>query len=127
MDAASAATVVALAVLERHVVVLSVLLEDHHRRTIAAGIGKRRSTQTSKLHGSLLAKALRSYSFAIVQLLHRSVIDVNYRYHDGNTILHLKVQSGRLEYVTEILEGWDGNDTLDLDASDLKHGWTPLI
>ena len=116
-----------LAVLHGNKVVLTILLEDHHCRMEAARIEKEHFPQGKLLPGNLLANALGLDSFAIVRLLHRSLIDVKHRDHHGNTTLHLAVRSGKIEYVTEILQGCDGVHKHDLDARELVYGWTPLI
>lgn len=47
------------------------------------------------LPGNLLTTALELGSFAIVRLLCKSVIDVKHTDHNGNTVLHLAVRSGK--------------------------------
>lgn len=116
-----------LAVLNGNVAILNILLEDYHRRIDAATFKKRLLSQRKVLPGSLLVYALGLESFAIVQLLHRSVIDVKYRDHNDNTALHLAVRSRKIEYVTEILQGWEGNEKVNMDAREAVSGWTPLI
>lgn len=116
-----------LAVLHGNALILAIMLEDHHRRMDAARIEKGHFPQEKLLSGTLLANALGLDSFAIVQLLHRSFIDIKHRDHHGNTALHLAVRSGRIEYVAELLQGCDGNHEHDLNAREEVYGWTPLI
>ena len=116
-----------LAVLSGNDVILSILLEDHHRRMEVARTENRRFSQETLLPGNLLTTALDLGSFAIVRLLCRSVIDVKHTDHNGNTVLHLAVRSGKIEYVTEILQACNGNSNLNLDAREVVYGWTALI
>lgn len=116
-----------LAVLHENFTISNILLEDYHHRIDLAEIEKGQSSLGQVLPGNLLAHALRLESFAIVRLLHRSIIDVKHRDHNGNTALHLAVRSGKLEYVAEILQGWEGNQNVDLNACEDVSGGTPLI
>lgn len=116
-----------LAVLHGNVVVLALLLEDHHRRTEVTRIEDGRFSHEKVLPGRLLTIALGLESIAIIRLLHRSVIDVKHRDHNGNTALYLAVRSRRIEYVTEILQGCNEVQKVDLDAREVIYGWTPLI
>ena len=72
-----------LAVLSGNAVILSILLEDHHRWLELARTRNRRFSQGMVLPGNLLTTALELGSFAVVQLLRRSVIDVKHTDHSG--------------------------------------------
>ncbi len=115
------------AVLNGNAVVLSILLEDYHRRMVAVGIEKRLFSKEKLLPGHLLTNALGLESFAVIRLLYKSVIDIKHTDHNGNTVLHLAVRSGKTEYVTEILQGRDSDQDLDLNTREAVYGWTPLI
>jgi glycerophosphodiester phosphodiesterase len=79
------------------------------------------------LPGGLLITALKLGSFAIIQLLRQSIIDVNYKGYNDETALYLAVRSGRPDYVILLLEVSNKNDKMNLDASEVVYGWTPLI
>lgn len=116
-----------LAVLNGNVATLTLLLEDHRSRTMKAKTDNQHSSQGKMLPGSLLMKALRMESLAIIRLLTRSVIDFKHRDLNGHTVLHLAVQSGKIEYVAEVLHQRSRNRGLDLNAQEVVYGWTPLI
>lgn len=116
-----------LAVISGNDMILSILLEDHHRRMEVARTENRHFSRKTVLPGNLLTTALELGSFAIVRLLCKSVIDVKHTDYNGNTVLHLAVRSGKIEYVTEILQACKGNSNLNLDAREVVYGWTALI
>lgn len=116
-----------LAVLNGSAAVLTILLEDHKCGMEVERIQYRRCSRENALPGNLLTNALALGSFSIVRLLNRSMIDPKHTDHNGNTALHLAVRSGKLEYVTGILQGCHGDSKLDLDARETVYGWTPLI
>ena len=105
-----------LAVLYGNAIILSHFLEDHQRRVEGLKVQKRHFSQKKIFSGSLLANALGLAFFAVVRLLHRSVIDIKHTDHYGHAALHLAVRSWRIEYLTKILQGCDGNRKLDIDA-----------
>lgn len=118
-------TALNVAVLTGNVAVTKLLLEDHHQST-----GPETNTNISHiglLPGKLLTTALKLDSLAIIQLLHTSIIDVNYKDYNNETALYLAVRSGRSEYVTTLLEVPNKNGKMDLDAPEQVYGWTPLI
>lgn len=82
-----------LAVLSGNDMILSILLEDHHRRMEVARTENRKFSRKTVLPGNLLTTPLELGSFAIVRLLCKSVIDVKHTDHNGNTVL--AVRSGR--------------------------------
>lgn len=84
-----------LAVLSGNDMILSILLEDHHRRMEVARTENRHFSRKMVLPGNLLTTALELGSFAIFRLLCKSVIDVKHTDHNGNTVLHLAVRSGK--------------------------------
>ena len=84
-----------LAVLSGNDMILSILLDDHHRRMEVARTENRHFSRKMVLPGNLLTTALELGSFAIVRLLCKSVIDVKHTDHNGNTVLHLAVRSGK--------------------------------
>lgn len=114
-----------LAILHGNVMILALLLEDHHRRTEVASTENWRSSRRYFQEDYLRLR--KGWSFAIIRLLHRSVIDVKHRDHNGNTALCLAVRSRRIEYVTEIIQGWNGIQQLDLDVCEVIYCWIALI
>ena len=88
------------------------------------------STKTGKhveLPGNLLTTALKLDSLTIVHLLRTLAVDINYKGQNDETALYLAVRSGRLEYVAAILEAPSKIGKMDLNATELVYGWTPLI
>lgn len=116
-----------LAVLNGSAAVLTILLEDYQCGMEVERFQYRQSSQEKVLPGNLLTNALELGSFEIIRALHRSMIDLKHMDHNGNTALHLAVRSGKIECVTEILQGCNGKSNLDLNARDIVYGWTPLI
>ncbi len=115
------------AVLNGNATILTMLLEGQHRRIPGARVEKEYSSQEKVLPGNLLVNALGLESLTVVRLLSRSVIDVQHTDHNGNTALHLAVRSGKIQYVTEILQSCNKKPSLDVDAQEVVYGWTPLI
>lgn len=114
-----------IAVLTGDAATTELLLEDHyHRRDaeISTNI-----SHVGLLPGGLLTTALKLGSFRIIQLLHQSIIDVNYKDYNDETALYLAVRSGRPDYAILLLEVPNKNDNIDLDAPEVVYGWTPLI
>lgn len=112
-------TALDIAVLTGNAAITEILLEDHKHSTDAGA--------DTKLPGNLLSITLKLGSFAIVQLLHTLAVDVNYRDQNDQTALYLAVRSGRLEYVTMVLEMSRKHGKMDLNATEVVYGWTPLI
>jgi len=118
-------TALNLAVLAGNAAITELLLTDYYH---SKGAGP--STDPSHkgaLPPNLLTTAIKLNCFAIAQLLHASVIDVNNKDYNDETALYLAVRSGRLENVTMLLKAPDRNDKIDLDAREVVYGWTPLI
>lgn len=116
-----------LAVMNGNVSVLEVLIDDHHGKTDAAMVGDNRSMQQIALPGHLLAYALQLRDLATIQLLRKSVIDVQSRDQNGNTALYLAVRTRDVGYVAEILRGQDGSPHPNLNVHEDIRGWTPLM
>ncbi len=118
-------TALDLAVLTGNAAITKLLIEDHHHNTDAGT--NTNTSQVGFLPGNHLTTALKLDSFAIIQLLHMSTIDVNYKDHNDETALYLAVRSGCLEYVNILVAEPAKNAKLDLDAPEAVYGWTPLI
>ena len=116
-----------IAVLNQDPGILTLLLEDHNSCMAEASNDDKSTSPGRMLPGSLLCNALMLESIAVVRLLNRSMLDVNYRDRNGHTALYIAVRSGNTEYVKEILGERDGNLSLDIDAQEVVYGWTPLI
>ena len=108
-----------IAVLTGNAAIIDVLLVDHCHSTKTGGL--------TRLPGKLLSTALKLGSLTIVQLLATLAVDVQYQDHNDETVLYLAVRSGRLEYVAVVLDLSRQHGKLDLNATEVVHGWTPLI
>ncbi len=112
-----------LAVLTGNAAITELLLEDlYHSKDVGTNTN---NSHVHKLPSNLLTTALKLRSFAIVQLLRPSIVDINYRDYNNETALYIAVRSGRLEYVIMLLGG--KHDEIDLDVPEATYGWTPLI
>ena len=114
-----------IAVLKGNAVITELLLEDLRHSTYAGT--HTNNSYVRLIPGNLITTALKLDSFAIIQLLHTSVIDLHYKDYNDETALYLAVRSGRQEYVKMLLEALDKNDKIYLDAPEVVYGWTPLI
>ena len=112
-------TALDIAVLTGNAAIIDILLVDHCHSTKTGGL--------TGLPGKLLSTALKLGSLTIVQLLATLAVDVQYQDHNDETVLHLAVRSGRLEYVAAALELSRHHGKLDLNATEVVYGWTPLI
>ena len=112
-------TALDIAVLTGNAEITEILLQDHCR-SIGAGAD-------TQVPSNLLTTALKLDSFTIVQLLLALAVNVNYKDQNDETALYLAVFSGRLEYVDVVLEVSKKHGKIDLNATEVVHGWTPLI
>ena len=112
-------TALDIAVLTGNAAIVDILLVDHCHGKKTGGL--------TGLPGKLLSTALKLGSFTIVQLLATLAIDVQYQDHSDETLLYLAVRSGRLEYVAAALDLSRQHGKLDLNATEVVYGWTPLI
>ncbi|KAH7309752.1 Glycerophosphoryl diester phosphodiesterase family-domain-containing protein [Stachybotrys elegans] len=80
------------------------------------------------LMGDVLALALRTQSGSddIIFSLLRSCTDLHRRSAHGETVLHVAVQMGRIDYVALIVRAMRNQDA-SLDVADNSRAWTPLF
>ena len=112
-------TALDIAVLTGNAAITDILLVDHCHST--------KTGEPTGLPGNFLSTALKLGSLTIVQLLRTLAVDVHYQDHNDETVLYLAVRSGRLEYVAAVLELSRQHGKLDLNATEVVYGWTPLI
>ena len=111
-------TALEIAVLTGNAAITDILLADHCHST--------KTGEPTRLPGNFLSTALKLDSLTIVQLLRTLAVDVHHQDHNDETALYLAVRSGRLEYVAAVLDLSRQHGKLDLNATEVVYGWTPL-
>ncbi|KAL8949136.1 MAG: hypothetical protein Q9222_004734 [Ikaeria aurantiellina] len=113
-----------LSVIGGHYLTARVLLESEDWR----GVDDRKAAVRKHMSrsGELLALATKSDFVAIVQLLTKAGVDLDYQDDQGETALHLAARFGHADCAKALLDGCEGQKA-NTELTESVFGWTPLF